>query len=191
MFIFRCVAHLFALALRSMSDYINIGKFVAAFGLSGELVLKHGLGKKTVFKEVEVIFIEQLKGSYLPYFIESAKSKTKEETSVKLEGIDTREKALKLVQKNIWLRQEDFRKLVAKNSPLGLLGYTLIDEGKPIGKIEEVIEQPHQVLLQVNIERKEALIPLHEETLVNIDHKKNEVHVTLPEGLLDIYLSER
>jgi 16S rRNA processing protein RimM len=171
-----------------MNDYINIGKLVSAFGLTGELILKHALGKKTVFKEGEVIFIEQLKGSYLPYFIQSSKSKTKDETSVKLEGVDTREKALKLVQKNIWLQEADFRKLVAKNSPLGLLGYTLIDQGKTLGKIDEVIEQPHQVLLQINIEGKEALIPLHEETLVNIDHKKNEVYVTLPEGLLDIYL---
>lgn len=174
-----------------MSDYINIGKFVSAFGLTGELVLKHALGKKTIFKEGEVLFIEQLKSSYLPYFIQSSKSKTKEETYVKLEGVDSRENALKLIQKNVWLQQADFRKLVAKSSPLGLLGYTLIDEGKTIGKIDEVIEQPHQVLLQINIEGKEALIPLHEETLVNINHKKNEVHVTLPEGLLDIYLSER
>ena len=171
-----------------MNDYINIGKLVSAFGLTGELVLKHALGKKTTFKEGEVLFIEQIKGSYLPYFIQSSKSKTKEETFVKLEGVDTREKALKLIQKNIWMQQNDFRKLVAKNSPLGLLGYTLIDEGKPIGKIDEVIEQPHQVLLQIKIQGKEALIPLHEETLVNIDHKKNEVHVTLPEGLLETYL---
>ena len=105
-----------------------------------------------------------------------------------MEGVDTREKALKLIQKNVWLQQKDFRKLVSKNSPLGLLGYTLIDEGKTIGKIDEVIEQPHQVLLQINVKGKEALIPLHKETLINIDHKKNEVHVTLPEGLLDIYL---
>jgi len=119
-----------------MDDHINIGKFVAAFGLTGELVLKHAFGKKTTFKEGEVLFIEQLKGSYLPYFIQTSKSKTKEETYVKLEGIDSREKALKLIQKNVWLRQEDFRNFVAKNSPLGLLGYTLIDEGKTIGKIE-------------------------------------------------------
>ena len=188
LFVFRCVALLYTLALCSMSDYINIGKFVSAFGLTGELVLKHALGKKTIFKGGDALFIEQLKGSYLPYFIQSSKSKTQNETSVKLEGVNTREKALKLVQKNVWLQQVDFRKLVAKNSPLSLLGYTLIDEGKTIGKIDEVIEQPHQVLLQINIESKEALIPLHEETLVNIDHKKNEVHVTLPEGLLNIYL---
>lgn len=174
-----------------MNNYIKIGKLVAVFGLTGDLVLKHGLGKKAVFKEGEILFIEQLKGSYLPYFIQSSRSKNKEETSVKFEGVDTRENALKLIQKNIWVQEVDFRKLVAKNSPLGLLGYTLIDEGKTIGEIEQVIEQPHQVLLQINVEGKEALIPLHEETLLNIDHKKNEVHVTLPEGLLDIYLSER
>ena len=64
-----------------MSEYINIGKFVAAFGLTGELVLKHMLGKKTVFKEGEAIFIEELKSSYLPYFILSSTAKNKEETS--------------------------------------------------------------------------------------------------------------
>jgi 16S rRNA processing protein RimM len=173
-----------------MSDYTNIGKFVSAFGLAGELIIKHALKKKTIFKDVEVIFIEQFKGSYLPYFIQSSKAKNTEETFIKLEGVETREKALRLLKKNVWLQRTDFRRLVTKNSPLGLLGYTLIDEGKAIGKIDEVIEQPHQLLLQINIEGKEALIPLHEETLVNVDHGKNEVHVTLPEGLLDIYLSE-
>jgi 16S rRNA processing protein RimM len=172
-----------------MSDYINIGKLVSAFGLTGELILKHALGKKTIFKESDAIFIEQFKGSYLPYFIQFAKAKTTEETFLKLEGVDTREMALKLLQKNVWLQQSDFRKLAAKNSPLGLLGYTLIDEGKIVGKIDEVIEQPHQVLLQINIQGKEALIPLHDETLVTINHKKSEVHVKLPEGLLDVYLS--
>jgi 16S rRNA processing protein RimM len=171
-----------------MSEYINIGKFVAAFGLTGELVLKHMLGKKTIFKEGEVIFLEELKGAYLPYFIQSSKEKSKEETYLQVEGINTREKALKFVQKNVWLQRSGFKKVVAKNSALILLGYTLIDNGKNVGKIEEVLQQPHQVLLKIDIEGKEALIPLHQETLVNIDHKKNEVNVILPEGLLDVYL---
>ncbi|HRI21678.1 MAG TPA: 16S rRNA processing protein RimM, partial [Panacibacter sp.] len=67
-----------------MSEYINIGKFVAAFGLTGELILKHALGKKLVFKEGEVIFIEERRGSYLPYFIVSSKAKNNEETAVQL-----------------------------------------------------------------------------------------------------------
>ncbi len=172
-----------------MSEYINIGKFVAAFGLTGELILKHALGKKLTFKEGEIIFIEERSGSYLPYFVESSKAKNNEETAIQLEGFGTREKSQLMVKKQAWLPQEDFRKLVAKNSPIGLIGYKLIEIGKELGTIEEVIEQPHQVLLQLMIQEKEVLVPLHDETLIKIDHKKKEVHVVLPDGLLDVYLT--
>jgi len=56
-----------------------------------------------------------------------------------------------------------------------------------LGKILEVIEQPHQVLCRIDLNGKEALIPLHEETIVKIDKKKSQVVVELPEGLLEIY----
>lgn len=176
------------LPLPTMNEYINIGKIVAAFGLKGEVILKHALGKKTELKEIEAIFVEENKGSYLPYFVESSKAKDTEEIYVKLESINTRESANRLSTRNVWLLDEDFRKLAGKTAPISLLGFQLIaDEEGNLGPIEEVIEQPHQVLLRINLDGKEALIPLHAETLDKIDHKKKEVHVTLPDGLLDIY----
>lgn len=170
-----------------MKDYIHIGRLVAAFGLKGELILKHALGKKTILKGIAAIFVEENKGSYLPYFVESSKAKDHEETYVKLESIDTKESASRITTKNVWLLDEDFRKLAGKTAPISLLGYLLITEYENLGPIEEVIEQPHQVLLRISLEGKEALIPLHAETLTKIDHKKKEVHVTLPDGLLEIY----
>ncbi|MEN9685161.1 MAG: hypothetical protein RLZZ28_947 [Bacteroidota bacterium] len=171
-----------------MKDYIHIGRFVAPFGLQGEIILKHALGRKTMLKDIETIFIEVSKGAYLPYFVEASKAKDTEETYVKLEGIQSRESASRLSTKNVWLLDEDFRKLAGKTAPISLLGFQLIaaQEGR-LGPIEEVIEQPHQVLLKISLEGKEALIPLHAETLQKIDHNKKEVHVTLPDGLLDIY----
>ncbi len=171
-----------------MNDYINIGKIVAPFGLKGEVILKHALGKKTILKDIEAIFLEMNKGSYLPYFIETSKAKDNEETYLKLESVDTRESASRLTTKNAWLLDADFRKLAGKTAPISLLGFELItDEDEHLGPIEEVIEQPHQVLLRISLDGKEALIPLHEETLDKIDHKKKQVHVILPDGLLDIY----
>lgn len=170
-----------------MSEYTSIGKIVAAFGLQGELILLHALGKKTDLKKIPVIFIEETKGSYIPWFVVSSKAKTEEEMYIKVEGVDTKEAAKRLTQKKVWLKTEDFRKLAGKSSPIALIGYTLINEDENLGAIEEVIEQPHQVLLRITLNGNEALIPLHEETLDNIDHKKQEVHVTLPDGLLDIY----
>lgn len=170
-----------------MNEYIHIGRIVAGFGLKGEVILKHALGKKTILKDVEAIFIEQSKGTYLPYFVEYAKAKDQEETYVKLETIDSKESAARLATRNVWLLDADFRKLAGKSAPISLLGFQLITEGGNLGPIEEVIEQPHQVLLRIDLNGNEALIPLHAETLDKIDHKKKEVHVTLPDGLLDIY----
>ncbi len=169
-------------------EYINIGKIVATFGVKGELILKHGLNKKLVLKNVEAVFIEEIKGSYLPYFLSLSKAKTHDETYIEVEGIATKEQAQKLVQKQVWLLDADFRRLAGNASPISLLGYQLFNEGEALGVIEEVIEQPHQVLLRITYKGNEALIPLHEETLDKVDRKKQQVHVILPDGLLEIYV---
>ncbi len=171
-----------------MTEYFKIGKFVATYGLKGELVLKHELGKKTSLKGLQTIFIEERKNSFLPWFIESAKIKNEQEVFLKLEGVATREAAIKLAQKEVWLTETDLKKFAAKSSPVNLLGYTIINEKNPLGEIIEVIEQSHQMLCRIEINKKEVLIPLNEDTLQKIDHKKKQVIVELPEGLLEIYL---
>jgi len=170
-----------------MTEYFNIGKLVATFGLQGELVLKHNLGKKTSLKGLTAIFIEEKKESFIPWFVEGTRIKNEEEVYIKLEGISVKEQANKLAQKQVWLPEVDFKKFSAKSSPINLLGYDVVEDEKVLGKIEEVIEQPHQLLCRIDLEGKEAYIPLHEETIVKIDKKKSQVIVELPEGLLDVY----
>ena len=169
-------------------EYFKIGKLAAVHGLKGELLLKHELGKQTSLKGLQAIFVEEKKNAFLPWFIESAKSKSAEEVILKLETIDTREAAIKLVQKEVWLPEPDFKKFAAKSSPVNLLGYTIVNDTTALGEILEIIEQPHQLLCRLEINSKEVLVPLHDEFLNKIDHRKKQVIVTLPEGLIDIYL---
>ncbi|HKB44613.1 MAG TPA: ribosome maturation factor RimM [Chitinophagaceae bacterium] len=171
-----------------MIEYFKIGKLVAVHGLKGELLLNHTLGRKTSLKGLQAIFVEEKKNSFLPWFIESIKIKSDEEIFLKLEGVNTRETAMQLVQKEIWIPETDFKKFSAKTSPGNLLGYTILNEEKNLGEILEIIEQPHQLLCRLEINGKEVLIPLNENTLQKIDHKKKQVNVQLPDGLLEIYL---
>jgi 16S rRNA processing protein RimM len=171
-----------------VTQYFKAGKFVAVHGLKGELILKHELGKKSSLKDVKVIFIEDKKDSFLPWFVEKAKTKNESEVYLKLETLDTREAAAKLTQREIWLTEEDFKRLAAKSAPANLLGYTIFNNKEKLSEIIEVIEQPHQLLCRLELNQKEILIPIHEGFLKKIDHKKKEVIVELPEGLLDIYL---
>lgn len=170
-----------------MPQYFKIGKFAASYGLLGELVLQHSLGKKTTLKGLETIYVEQSKDNFLPYFIEKTSIKSDTETYIKLEGIDSKEIARKITPKEAWLEEADFNKYAAKAAPIALLGFSMMDDDSDLGEIIEVIEQPHQVLCTILYKGKEALIPVHEANLIKIDKKNKRVYVTLPDGLLEIY----
>lgn len=167
--------------------YELIGKITAISGLNGEVILHHILGKKNNFKNVKTIFLEMQPGSYLPYFIENGKANFTDKTLLKFDDVNSKEAAKLLLQKKAFLLPVDFEKNVAEKAPVSIVGYAVIFDKKILGKIENIIEYPQQVLLQVNNNGKEILIPMHEETLLKIDRKKKEVIVQLPDGLLEIF----
>jgi 16S rRNA processing protein RimM len=164
-----------------MEQYFNIGKLVATFGVNGQLVIEHVLGKKTALKGLEVLMVEI-------NFVVETKIKNDTEVYISLEDVDSKEKAKRLVPRPVWLKEADFHKFVAKSSNLSFLGYMVYDKEKPLSDIREVIEQPHQVLVKIIYQEKEMLIPINEAFILKIDAKNKKVILDLPEGLLDIYL---
>jgi 16S rRNA processing protein RimM len=170
-------------------NYRNIGKIVSGFGLKGDVVLLHHLGKKISVSKIKVIFLEVKKDELLPYFIESIRKKGDDELHVKLEGVDSREAVNKLIRKEVWLKEDEIQTHTQKNNPINWVGYQIIDQTRDLGAILEVIEQAHQVLCRLEIESREVLIPINEQTLKSVDHKNKSVFVELPDGLLEIYLS--
>lgn len=173
-----------------MTDYVHIGKIVAPHGVAGQIILEHALGKPIHFKGIDAVFVEKNEGSFIPYFIQSATAKTDTITHLQIEGIQSREATSVLMSKKVWLPQDAFQKLVDKSSPLALLGYQVQQDGQDLGIIQEVIEQPHQLMVTILYKGQEAYIPLHEESLLGVDHAKKLVLVNLPDGLLDLYTEE-
>jgi 16S rRNA processing protein RimM len=170
------------------NSYRNIGKIVSVFGLKGELIVQHHLGNKIAVTKIKVIFLEQKKEELLPYFVEAARKKGDDDLYLKLEGIDSKEAATKFIRREIWMKEEEVEKHTRKNNPIGWVGYRIVDQGKDLGPILEVIEQPHQVLCRLEIDGKEVLIPINEQTLEKIEHKTQTLLLNLPDGLLEVYL---
>ena len=163
---------------------------MAVHGLKGELLLKHELGKKTSLKGLQAIFIEEKKNSFIPYFIEATKIKSEDEVYIKLEGVNTREVAIKLTQKQAWLPEPDFKKFAAKSAPASLLGYAIIHKNESLGEILELIEQRLRTRFAPTGSRQLQSCPSRkQEALQKVNHKKKEVLVELPDGLLEIYLT--
>ncbi|HEX6333570.1 MAG TPA: 16S rRNA processing protein RimM, partial [Flavisolibacter sp.] len=99
-----------------MTEYFKIGKFVSTFGVKGELILKHNLGKKTSLKGLKALFVEERKESFIPWFIQGTRIKNDEEIYITIEGITTKEQAHVLTQKHVWLTETDFKKYAATGS---------------------------------------------------------------------------
>ncbi len=172
-----------------MESPIRIGVLVAAHGLSGDLVLQHELGRRSEFKGVEAFLVGNDPSRLIPYFPVDVKAKSESESLLKLEGIDSREKAKPFLRKSVWIPEEQARSLASKDAPLRLLDYHVIDGDRDLGPILEVVEMPTQALLRLEIQGKEVLIPLHPDNLLAIDHEGRRVVLELPDGLLDVYLT--
>lgn len=152
------------------------------------MIVQHHLGSKIVVTKIKVIFIEQKKEELLPYFTETIRKKGNDELFLKLEGIDSREVALKFIRREVWMKEEEVQSHTGKNNPISWVAYHIVDHGKDLGPVLEVIEQPHQILCRIEIDGKEVLIPINEQTLVKADHKSKLLLLNLPEGLLEVYL---
>jgi len=67
------------------------------------------------------------------------------------------------------------------------LGFEIIDiHLGTIGKVEEVLEMPMQILLKTNYKGNECLIPAIEPIIQGIDEEEELIEVELPEGILNL-----
>lgn len=170
-----------------MDNYFKIGRLAASIGLEGEIILEHNLGKKTDLAGVQAIFLNSTDGKFLPYFLASAKASKTNEVIIKLEDIHTMESARKLTPKDVWLSEKDFNHHRSDKSPVALLGFHIISQGKDLGEIIEIFDMPHQILCTIIINEKEVLIPIHPANTIKLDKKNKAIEVDVPDGLLEIF----
>jgi 16S rRNA processing protein RimM len=58
----------------------------------------------------------------------------------------------------------------------------------PTGKIEEVLEYPHQAVMRILNKDKEILIPITDEIIIGLDRENRILNIAAPEGLIEMYL---
>jgi 16S rRNA processing protein RimM len=58
-----------------------------------------------------------------------------------------------------------------------------------LGEIVEIHEYPQQYVAVVPHQFREILFPLNDDFIKEIDVEKGILHVSLPEGLIDLYLN--
>ncbi len=168
-------------------EVFKIGQFAKPHGIKGELSL---VTNSDVLEDAEDPYIVcKMDGILVPFFIEDFRFKTDTVILVKLEDVDTEEDARMFVNKEVFypLDAVDEEALVGNMTWDGFIGYAVTDTHKGyLGEITDVDENTINVLLRVDHEGKELLIPAVEEFILAVDHEARGLTVSLPEGLIDL-----
>ena len=169
----------------SLDSFTYSGKIVATHGIKGELTCNIIDEAIEGITETDVVFV-MINGGLVPYFIEDDGLRSKGSSSVliKFDDIDTKEIADNLVSKELYLPNE----LVYESDENTVVGYTAIDSNKmqQIGEVKDVLEFSGNVLLQVEYNGGEVLIPYNEDTIVETDEDKETIVIEVPDGLLEL-----
>ncbi len=170
------------------SEAYNIGTIVKSQGTTGEMVFLFNVDDSSGYTGLEFVFIE-IEERLIPFHIDSIRIK-EAYAIVSLEDINTPEQARELVGKNIYLPLTDMLDLKQDQFlSCEIIGFTVVDKEKgEIGRVKQVIDQPEQSLLQISYGKKEILIPLVDEIILNVDKISHQITIQAPEGLIDLYM---
>jgi 16S rRNA processing protein RimM len=167
----------------------QLGYVLKTHGLKGELVAVIDADNPQEYSEMESVFVEVNK-KLVPFFIDRIQLNGSK-AIIKLEEVDAIEQAKEFKGARIFLPLEVLPELEEGYYYHELIGFKVIDskEGE-LGEISGVFDSGSQDLIAMQYQEKEVLIPLTDEVVTSVDKSSKTIFTTLPDGLLDIYLSD-
>ena len=164
-------------------EKIKIGKIVNAVALRGEVKIYNYSDYKERYEELDRVIVANKE-----YEIENVRYQ-KEMVIVKFRGVNDRNQAEALKEKDIFITEDDLRELPEDTFYIrDLIGCQVYDEtsGKKIGEITDVLQNTAQDLYQVKTEKgAEVLIPAVEQFVKEVSIKERLVKVSLIPGFID------
>ena len=164
-------------------EVYKIGKLGKAHGVKGEISF---LFDDDVFDRTDADYLVlDLDNILVPFFIEEYRFKTDDNALMKFEGIDTQERARELTGCDVYFPRELAETDEERLSWAAIRGFELIDAntGKSAGRIASVDDSTINILFELEDGK---LIPASEELITNVDTKKQQIIINLPEGILEL-----
>ena len=164
-------------------EVYKIGKLGKAHGVKGEISF---LFDDDVFDRTDADYlILDIDSILVPFFIEEYRFKTDDNALMKFEGIDSQERARELTGCEVYFPRELSETDEEHLSWAAIRGFELIDANtdKSAGRIASVDDSTINILFELEDGK---LIPASEELITNVDTKKQQIFINLPEGILEL-----
>ena len=165
-------------------EVYKIGIFNKPHGIHGELSFTF---TDDIFDRVEAEYlICLLDGILVPFFLEEYRFRSDTTALVKLEGVDTAERARMFTNIEVYFPVKQ-----AEEAGPGELSWDFfvgfrmeeVHHGT-LGEVTDVDTSTINTLFVVDYQGEELLVPAQEEFIIDIDQKHKVITVDLPEGLI-------
>ncbi|MDR1632656.1 MAG: ribosome maturation factor RimM [Dysgonamonadaceae bacterium] len=168
-------------------ELVKIGQFGKPHGIKGEMIFTF---TNDSFEDSECpFFICGIDGIFVPFRIEDYRFTSGTAGMVRLKNLDSNSKVRFLSNKEIYFPKKYLIANTSGNSYTWshFIGFTVIDEHSgTIGRISDIEESTLNTLFIINTDTNEILIPAAGEIIASVDEDKKELHVALPDGLLEL-----
>jgi 16S rRNA processing protein RimM len=168
------------------SYQILLGRISRVNGYDGSVTVKLEKSFVDNIPELESVFLE-INGKPVPFFICFSEYQGGDILKLKFEWYASYEKVNEFTGCRIFLTTINEEKQ-PDNKTDSILGFKVILRNKNlIGTVKEIIKNPGNDLLKIiSPEKKEILIPFHEDLIAGFDMRKKTIVVDLPEGLIEL-----
>lgn len=167
-------------------EVYKIGLFNKPHGIHGELQFTF---TDDVFDRVDADYLVcLLDGIFVPFFIEEYRFRSDSSALVKLEGIDTAERARMFTNVEVYFPVKHAEE--AEDGSLSwsfFVGFLMEDTRYGVlGEVVDVDTTTVNTLFVVDAKDGELLVPAQEEFILDISREQKLITVELPEGLLNM-----
>lgn len=165
----------------------ELGHIVKPHGLNGELQVIFDVDSPQDYKNLESVLLD-IKGQLVPFFVESLRL-TGTRILMALEDIETVEDAEGYRGAKLYLPLDILPELESETQFYfhEIEGFAVVDtQHGELGPVIGVYDMGPQNLLAIEHKGQEVLVPIVDPLVQRIDREKKELHVQLPDGLLDL-----
>lgn len=165
-----------------------LGRIAKTHNLDGTLLMILDADQPEHYKNLKMFFAE-LNNQLMPFFIEKIKI-AGTTAFVKPETFSSADDAEMIIGADVYLPLSELPPLTGNEFYYHEIpGFKIFDEAYgEVGIVKQLFDMPQQIIAQVFHGEKEVLIPLQKDFVVKIDREKKELHMLLPDGLLQVYL---
>jgi 16S rRNA processing protein RimM len=172
----------------SAENHRRIGKLIKLHGIHGEAVLIADTIFPKKFEKTEWLFL-LIDGLPVPFFVSEITVRTESSAVIKLADVHSSEEMEEFIGYEVAIQESKKKRRSSKSLETikDIKGYVVIDsQHGEIGIAKTILNYQENYLLQLFKGTKEILIPVHEQTITDIDDNTKTIFVNTPEGLLDL-----